>query len=192
MSSKYRLAILTSCYNRRDRSLKCINSLINAGNSVPDVDISFYVWDDGSTDGTSEALLAVSDSVRLYKGPGDYYWSKSMHEVMKKAVENDHDLYLMVNDDVTFYDGSLQTMIENYEEGIAVFDEPEVVKTELFDVVVYCDGLSIIFENNTVARWIKTGSVFFGLNEDSILAEIKVVDITPVVRDHIISELNQD
>ena len=83
------------------------------------------------------------------------------------------------------------TPIENYEEGIAIFDEPEVVKTELFDVMVYQDGLSITLERDTVVKWVKTGSVFFGLNVESELTEIKMVDVTPMVKEHIINELHQ-
>jgi len=116
----------------------------------------------------------------------------NMLEITANKMSNEfYRLQLVICNSFSITEESI-CLPENYEEGIAVFDEPEVVKTELFDVMVYCDGLSIIFEKDTVARWIKTGSVLFGLNEDSILAEIKVVDITPVVRDHIISELNQD
>ena len=116
MSECYRLAIITSCYNRKDRSVRCVNSLIKAAQKVPDIDLTFYVWDDGSTDGTADALRAISERVQVYVGPGDYFWSKSMHEVMKEAVKNNHDLYLMVNDDVEFFEDSLSTMTENYKE----------------------------------------------------------------------------
>jgi len=129
------------------------------------------------------------DNIRYIQYEKDNF---NMLEVTANKTSNEfYRLQLVISSSFSITDESI-SLIENYEEGIAVFDEPEVVKTELFDVMVYCDGLSIIFEKDTVARWIKTGSVLFGLNEDSILAEIKVVDITPVVRDHIISELNQD
>ena len=108
------VAVLMSCYNRKERTLKCVESILSASRGESSLRLTFYVWDDGSDDGTAEALKKMSDNIMVFKGSGNYYWSKSMNEVMKKAVQDDHDLYLMVNDDVLFYADSIETLISDY------------------------------------------------------------------------------
>lgn len=116
MKDQIRLAVIMSCYNRRALSVRCINSLMRGAQNLKDLDAAFYIWDDGSTDGTADALEAISNRIRVYRGPGLYYWSKSMHSAMLEAVKDDYDLYLMVNDDVNFADNSLSVMLDSYKK----------------------------------------------------------------------------
>ena len=83
---------------------------MEASKEIPGLSLFFYVWDDGSTDGTADALDSLSQDIRVFRGPGNYFWSKSMHFAMKEAGKSDHDLFLMVNDDACFY----KTIIAKY------------------------------------------------------------------------------
>ncbi len=116
MKDKTKLAIVLACYNRCEQSVRCIKSLMKASDIARTVEASFYIWDDASTDGTSDALQDLGDTVRVYKGPGGFFWAKSMYYAMNEAIKYDNDLYMMVNDDVSFYPNSISIMIESYEK----------------------------------------------------------------------------
>ncbi len=115
MNENMSMAVVMTCYNRKDKTVRCINSLNKAAQRVPGLDIFFYIWDDGSNDGTVTALNALEGKIRIFTGPGGYFWSKSMNAVMKEAIKQNHSLYLMVNDDVRFYEDCLKIMTDSYE-----------------------------------------------------------------------------
>ena len=109
------LAVVLTCFNRKELTLRCVSTLTESAESVPELKILFYIWDDASSDGTAEALGREFDNVRVFKGPGNYYWSRGMYSAMSEAVKGDHELYLMVNDDVIFYPDSIRIMIDSYK-----------------------------------------------------------------------------
>ncbi len=109
-----KIAIIMTCYNRKDFSVRCVNSLMDACRKVPGLEPVFYIWDDGSTDGTADELEAIKAPTKVYRGEGGYFWSKSMNAVMSEALRDGHDLYLMVNDDVCFYKESVAIMLDSY------------------------------------------------------------------------------
>ncbi len=104
-----RLAVIFTCFNRKEKTVNCVKSLIDQEN-MPVFDL--YILDDGSTDGTEAAIRDIYPSVKLLKGNGNMFWSRGMHAAMKKAVEHKYDYYLMVNDDVTFYNSMWKTMFK--------------------------------------------------------------------------------
>lgn len=106
------LAIFT-CFNRKDKTKQCIET-ITTGN--PECDFTFVVADDGSTDGTYELLqdMQLAYSIHVLRGKGDWFYSGGMHAGMEYALQNlphDFDYMLMMNDDVEFFDSSIQCMI---------------------------------------------------------------------------------
>ena len=60
-----RVLALFTCFNRKEKSVHAVESLIS-GN--PQIDFTFLVVDDGSTDGTAEALQKFP--VRILRGMG--------------------------------------------------------------------------------------------------------------------------
>lgn len=111
-----KLAIIMTCYNRKDYSVRCVDSLLQTCARIPLLEPIFYVWDDGSTDGTSDALESIDAPIKIYRGKGGYYWSKSMNSAMGEAVRDGHDLYLMVNDDVCFYENAISILLASYKQ----------------------------------------------------------------------------
>lgn len=112
------LAIFT-CFNRREKTLQALERLV-AGN--PQLDISFIAVDDHSTDGTLEALEQL-DYVKLLSGKGDLYYTGGMRKGMAYAQkQNDNNDYvLLFNDDVEFYENTVQRMVE------AIKDSSDIV-----------------------------------------------------------------
>ena len=110
-----KIAVIVSCYNRKLMSQRCLTQLQKQALEYPEHSFTFYVYDDASTDGTPEMIREKFPCVILICGQGGLYWCKSMHQAMKEAVKEDYDLYLMINDDVDFYEDALKTMLHAYD-----------------------------------------------------------------------------
>ena len=113
------IAVLLACFNRKEKTLRCLESLYKQAKEQFDV----YLCDDGSTDGTAESVSALYPKVHIYQG-GGLFWNRGMLAVMKEATRHRYNYYLMVNDDVDFFDTMLDTMtsfyLENKDEQFAV------------------------------------------------------------------------
>ena len=75
---------------------------------------AFYICDDNSQDGTVDSIRALQGDIRLFVSSGNLYWSRGMHKAMEMAREDDPDVYLMINDDVLFYNDALKMLLQNY------------------------------------------------------------------------------
>ena len=99
------LAILLTCFNRKAKTLACLESLkaICASGDV-------YLLDDASTDGTSEAVSRLFPEVTIIKGNGNLYWNRGMHLAWQVASQKKHDFYLWLNDDVVLFPEALDEL----------------------------------------------------------------------------------
>lgn len=108
-----------TCFNRKEKTVKCVAGLINQ-TIMNGFDL--YICDDGSTDGTADAIKSIFPAAIILKGSGNLFWSRGMHVAMKAAVEKGYDLYLMINDDVEFFstmwDSMYQAYLDNPKSGI--------------------------------------------------------------------------
>lgn len=105
---KYKVLGLMTCYNRCEKTKTAITSLME-GN--PEVEFQFLIWNDGSTDGTYEALKSFQNTV-VYTGNGDAYYSGGMRqiiEIARKQTES-FEYVLLFNDDVSFKKNSVQNL----------------------------------------------------------------------------------
>ncbi|MEK3885272.1 glycosyltransferase family 2 protein [Paenibacillus sp. PL2-23] len=105
-----KIAAILTCYNRRDATINCIKKLKQQYKKI-----DIYVCDDASTDLTSETIKGTFPDVTLIESKGDLYWSKGMYLGMESAKSKKYDFYLMINDDVDFYDEMLETMLTAYK-----------------------------------------------------------------------------
>lgn len=95
------LHVLIACHNRRDLTLRAITTFAEAATAVG-AKVDFTVFDDGSTDGTAEALAALDLPVTRLAGDGSAFWSRSMAEAESHVLRaHDDDGYIVwLNDDV--------------------------------------------------------------------------------------------
>lgn len=105
------LGIFT-CYNRKNMSLKCIESLMQDKS----IEWQFIVVDDNSNDGTKEALQKYNN-VFVIAGDGNLYYSGGMNIGMKNAQDyirknNNIDYVMMLNNDVNFHNGAIGKIIQ--------------------------------------------------------------------------------
>lgn len=113
MQGKKVLAIIFACYNRIEKTKQCIDSLIKQLEEVS-IQYRFYICDDNSTDGTVEMLQDKLPEAKIIKTKGNYYWSKSMYVAMEAAQQDNPDYYLMINDDVFFFENAIKVMLSSY------------------------------------------------------------------------------
>lgn len=112
---KKRISIIFTCFNRAVKTQKCIDCIERSYIRISDnYKIDVFVCNDGSTDNTGDVLRNSPLKITILKG-NNYYWSKGMYVTMKAAAEGDYDYYLMINDDVEFYDEFIANMIAAYE-----------------------------------------------------------------------------
>ena len=111
-----RVALMVSCYNRKEKTRGCLWSLKEQCKSAQNLSVDIYVFDDHSTDGTREMLNELFPEITVVEGNGNNFWCKSMYVLMKVASEREYDFYWMVNDDVSFYQDALYTMFHSYQK----------------------------------------------------------------------------
>lgn len=114
-----KIVVILTCYNRREKTIKCLSSL-KEGN--PKTDFKFVVVDDLSTDGTVEAVWGLDVDADVVPGTGSLFWNGGMHMGIGYAMEKfpEAPYYLLVNDDVDFYPGVIDEMVENCKNGVLV------------------------------------------------------------------------
>ncbi len=95
------LHVLVACRNRRDLTVRAITTFAAAATAVG-ANADFTVFDDGSTDGTAEALVALELPVVRIAGDGSAFWSRSMSEAEDHVLHcyGDDGYVVWLNDDV--------------------------------------------------------------------------------------------
>ncbi|WP_097045119.1 glycosyltransferase family 2 protein [Flagellimonas pacifica] len=86
--------------------------------------MSIYLTDDGSTDGTSQAVKTNFPEVNILKGSGELYWAGGMRNSWNEALKGNYDAYFLLNDDTNvsmdLFDAIEKTdefCISNYGKG---------------------------------------------------------------------------
>lgn len=103
-------AVILTCFNRKDTTLKCLRQLYQQKTSCF---MDVFLCDDASTDGTSEAIQDEFPQVHIVRGNGNLFWNRGMLTVWKEAcATKEYDAYIWLNDDVALYDGAIEEMIE--------------------------------------------------------------------------------
>lgn len=107
------IAILITCYNRKEKTLACLKSLyksIEASNSNSQFNI--YLVDDGSSDGTSDAVLSNFPNVEIIQGSGKLFWAGGMRLAWNTALHSNPEYYLLLNDDTFLYENAINCLLK--------------------------------------------------------------------------------
>lgn len=105
-----RVEIVTPVYNRRDITLQCLKSLSRINKDG--LEIHIIIVDDGSDDGTSEAVTEHFPDVEIIRGDGNLWFTAGTNRGIEAALEHRPDYILSINDDQVFDENFLQYMIE--------------------------------------------------------------------------------
>ncbi len=111
-----KLAILITCYNRKNKTANCLNSLFSA-NIPKNISFKVFLVDDNSDDGTKDYVLSNFPDIKIIAGTGNLYWAGGMRLAWKTALEYDkYDAFILINDDVILKKDFLELLIktDNY------------------------------------------------------------------------------
>jgi len=108
-----RIAALLTCFNRKDKTVNCIERLFLQ--TLPtDIELVLFVTDDASADGTANAIRKQFPQVHLLAGDGSLYWDGGMRVAFAAALEEDFDFYLWINDDTMLESDAIRVLLESH------------------------------------------------------------------------------
>lgn len=142
-----KITVVLTCFNRKEKTLECVERLVNGNKTI---DFRFVIVDDGSTDGTEEALKSCEyvSLLDVLKTEGNCYYSGGMHRGMKHILNKAEkaDYLLMVNDDVKFYDGSIEQLVQQSakkDNAVIVGATCDDGGQQTYGAVLYHGGFSV-------------------------------------------------
>lgn len=109
---KTTVAVLLTCHNRKQKTLRCLQTLYEAtwpSNYIFDV----FLVDDGSIDGTGIAVEKEFPAVNVINANGSLFWAGGMRLAWKSAIKADNfNVFLLLNDDVELKQSFFKNLIE--------------------------------------------------------------------------------
>jgi GT2 family glycosyltransferase len=110
MTAPIKVCAVLTAYNRRGKTLTALRAFFN---QREDLYLSAVLMDDGSTDGTAEAVQAAFHEVVVMKGNGAMFWNRGMALAFIEACSRGADYYLWLNDDTILYPDALSDLLED-------------------------------------------------------------------------------
>jgi GT2 family glycosyltransferase len=114
ISTFRKIAVVTPVHNRKDLTLLCLRSLFRA--DLTGIGLSVYIVDDGSSDGTEEAIAEAYPEVTVIRGDGNLWFTGGMNFGIEAAMSADPDYVLAINNDSIFDQDFLQLMLRCAEQ----------------------------------------------------------------------------
>jgi len=107
---------LLAAHNRRDTTVRAVRQLAASANHAG-LRVGVVAVDDGSIDGTGDALRGMRDiDVTVVDGDGNWYWARSMATAeslaMSRADSHSKGWLLWLNDDTTLDIDAIERLIE--------------------------------------------------------------------------------
>jgi GT2 family glycosyltransferase len=106
-----RIAVLITCYNRRETTLSCLRALYGQSDCA-EVQLDSFLVDDRCTDGTGEAVRRQYPQVNVLQGDGNLFWGGGMRLAFMEAFKGDYDYYLWLNDDTMLFPDSIKKLLD--------------------------------------------------------------------------------
>jgi GT2 family glycosyltransferase len=91
--------------------------------------------DDGSTDGTTEAVAAMFPAVTVIRGDGSLFWCAGMRLAWQNAAVADPDFYFWLNDDTFLLPDCLATLLSVWDRSAAKGQDASIVVASCCDAV---------------------------------------------------------
>ena len=104
-----------TCFNRREQTLRCLEQLA-AQKDQDSYDLTIFLVDDASTDGTYEAVRKDFPSVRLLRSEGNLYWNQGMRVAFEKAMAVGFNAYLWLNDDTMLLPDAVSRLLATHRD----------------------------------------------------------------------------
>lgn len=111
-----KIAAVLACYDRKATSLRCLQLLY--ASVPPGADLSVFLFDDASPDGTAKAVRKLFPEVCVIDGDGQQFWCGGMRAAMSAANTTHYDFLLWLNDDVELKPNALQTLLDAHQRAV--------------------------------------------------------------------------
>lgn len=102
-------ALVIPVHNRRETTLQALRSLARIDRGG--LDVRIFIVDDGSTDGTGEAITKNFPEVTLITGDGSLHYAAGTNRGIEAALRWEPDYIVAMNDDSVFHEQFLQRLI---------------------------------------------------------------------------------
>lgn len=108
------IAVVMTSFNRKPTTIQAIEALKRQRLPAAAV-LRICLADDGSHDGTADAVLASHPEVIIAHGDGSLYWTGGTLLAESIAMQKSPDYVLWLNDDVTLDDDAVKVLLEAAE-----------------------------------------------------------------------------
>jgi GT2 family glycosyltransferase len=142
-----KIAAVACSYNRLDKTSSFLKSLI--AQHIPDgYELSIYLLDDQSPDGTANYVATHFPEVTVINGSGSLYWAGGMHKLWETVIAGgeEYDFYLLMNDDIQLYGNAITRLLHSYN--LSKHTENIVIGTFMSH-----DGVTITYGGNKLINW---------------------------------------
>src|SRR5437899_4628819 len=92
-----RIAALMTCHNRVACTTQSVRALKDQ--AVPGTSLDLFLVDDGSNDGTAQAVVNIFPQATILTGDGNLFWCGGMRWAFDQAIKNNYYFYFWLNDD---------------------------------------------------------------------------------------------
>lgn len=113
-SARPRVAVLMTCHNRVSCTIQSVGAL--KAQMSPGASMDVFLVDDGSSDGTGRAVAEILPDAHILRGDGDLFWSGGIRLAFERAMKENYDFYLWLNDDTNLDLDALTRLIATYRE----------------------------------------------------------------------------
>jgi len=107
-----KIAVLLTTYNRKQKTLACLQSLqdqkLPAG-----VKLEVFLTDDASADGTAEEVKKAYPDTHVFHGTGSLFWAGGMRFTWQQAIKHRPDYYLLLNDDTVLDENAISILLSS-------------------------------------------------------------------------------
>jgi GT2 family glycosyltransferase len=107
------VCIVIPVYNRLKTTLKCLETLQQQGNLQR---YRVVVIDDGSTDGTKQAIESLYTQVTILPGNGNLWWTGAIAKGMQYAFSQGDDFFIWLNDDTLPETNTIAAMVSRCQQ----------------------------------------------------------------------------
>jgi GT2 family glycosyltransferase len=120
-----RIAALMTCHNR----VACTTASVRAlkAQSVPGVSLDLFLVDDGSSDGTAQAVINIFPQATILTGDGNLFWCGGMRWAFEHAINKHYDFYFWLNDDTNLDQDAVVRMLRTYRETSARWCDAAII-----------------------------------------------------------------
>lgn len=126
-------ALVIPVHNRKETTLKCLRSLSRIDKTG--LDVRIFIVDDGSTDGTSDAIRSEFPDAEIIKGDGTLHYAAGTNRGIEAALKWNPAHFVLMNDDAVFHEYFLQSLINTAKSNprsvvgalLLLWDEPHKV-----------------------------------------------------------------